>query len=206
VKEATGIVGILVGGQGRRMGGVAKGMLALPGETERVAERLVRLARDAGQEVVLVGSAAAYACLDCEVIDDATALDFQDNGGPLAGLVALLSYAVRVPTIALACDLPYVGPALLARLAHHPSRMPAIAPRQRVEQRTVWEPLFARYDPVRVFPIAQARLARGERSLQGLLDEVGAEELPLTKEESAQIRDWDCPGDVTSARIGGDAW
>ncbi|HEV3192501.1 MAG TPA: hypothetical protein VGY54_18455, partial [Polyangiaceae bacterium] len=60
------------------------------------------------------------------------------------------------------------------------------------------EPLFARYDARRVLPLAR-RLARERaHSLQRLLDEARAVELPMRADEMNELRDWDTPADIES--------
>ena len=88
--------------------------------------------------------------------------------------------------------MPYVSHGLVARLLHAPVGSPIVAPRQDGR----WQPLFARYDAVRVVDVAVARSRSIDHSLQRLLDVVGAEELPLQPAEAAQLRDWDSPEDV----------
>jgi molybdopterin-guanine dinucleotide biosynthesis protein A len=114
------------------------------------------------------------------------------EGGPLGGLVSLLSDAGDGQAIALACDMPFFTRDLLGRLATHAPSASAVAPRRD----GAWEPFFARYDPPRALPAARARLARGALSLQGLLDDLRAEELPLGAGEPALLDDWDLPEDV----------
>jgi len=46
-------------------------------------------------------------------------------------------------------------------------------------------------------PVARARLAGGQLSLQPLLEELGAEELLLSADERAALVDWDRPEDVS---------
>ena len=41
-----------------------------------------------------------------------------------------------------------------------------------------------------------ADVEAGERSLQGLLDAVSAQEIVLTEDQWRQLRDWDTPSDV----------
>ncbi|HTV23635.1 MAG TPA: NTP transferase domain-containing protein, partial [Polyangiaceae bacterium] len=65
------VVGILVGGQGRRMGGVAKGLLEYRGQP--LVERLSAASRSAlGSEapVYLIGNAAAYVATRLPALPD----------------------------------------------------------------------------------------------------------------------------------------
>jgi len=180
------IAGIFVGGAGARMGGRAKGMMHAPsGGT--IVERWLDVLRAAGVDrVVLVGRHEAYASLGLETIDDEPA-----GVGPLGGLSALLRRAGEAHALAFACDMPFVSPALARRLWSAPGA-PIVAPRRDGR----WEPFCARYDPARVLPIARERIAAGHRSLQGLLTQAGAVELPLEPGEAEQLRDWDTIDDT----------
>jgi molybdopterin-guanine dinucleotide biosynthesis protein A len=177
------IGGIFVGGASTRMGGRPKGLLEAPGGGALV-ERWRRLFAGIGAEVVLVGANPAYAHLGMEALADAV-----EGVGPLGGLVALLERAGDAYAIAVACDMPYVSPALVARLAHAPPAT-AVAPRSGKG----WEPFFARYDARAALALASAHAAAG-RSMQSVLDARGTE-LALTDAERAELRDWDSPGDV----------
>jgi molybdopterin-guanine dinucleotide biosynthesis protein A len=190
------IAGIFVGGESRRMGGRPKGLLPAPadanGSRSSIVLRTRELAREQCDEVVLVGSAEAYAGLGVSAISDATTSAGGARQGPLAGLVALLERARDGPVIALACDMPYLASSVLARLATFAPGAAAVAPRED----GVWSPLFARYDAARVAPVARAKLEAGERSLWRVLQEVDAQELPLSPDERATLRDWDEPNDI----------
>jgi molybdopterin-guanine dinucleotide biosynthesis protein A len=179
------VAGIFVGGRGERMGGAAKGLLVGP-DGRPIVERMCDLLRGLGLDVVLVGSDSRYDSLGLRVVED------EPSGiGPLGGLIGLLRHADDRVVVAIACDMPFIQASLVERLlAAAPA--PAVAPRQG----TRWEPLFARYAPESVLPVARARAARGEQSLQGLLDAVGARELVLTADAWRQLRDWDTPSDV----------
>ena len=200
------------------MGGVAKGLLPAPDSGEPLVARLRHKAESLGLRCVLVGAAPAYAGLGLEMIgDDPPGL------GPLGGLRALLRAAAGAPVLALACDLPFVSRALLARLASpgahetddpdriHPPRLPdANAAEQSGRQRWPadapidvlaarrqerWEPLCARYH-ASVLPVLDAALAEGERSFQGLLRRLRVGELRLSPEQEHELTDWDAPGDI----------
>jgi len=186
------LVGIFVGGEGRRMGGVAKGMLHAPGSDETLVTRLERVAREALGEVdvVLVGRAEAYASVGLPSLAD------EPPGiGPLGGLVALLSEARRRQApfaLALACDLPFVSPDLVARLASFAPDATALAPRQAGR----WMPLCARYG-AGAERVARELAGEGQRSLQPVLERSGTRELPLESDE--ELADWDEPGDLAQS-------
>ena len=179
------LAGVFVGGAGKRMGGVAKGLLVAPSGETLVARWQSLLAR-VGTDVVLVGARGEYAHLGLPMLDDDP-----PGVGPLGGLAALLGRAGARPALAVACDMPFVGEALLRRpLAAPPA--PGVAPRRDGR----WEPLLARYDAARVLPVVRAHLAQGRHALQGALDAAGAVELALVLGELAELRDWDTPEDV----------
>lgn len=189
------VVGILVGGQGRRMGGVAKGLLEYRGQP--LLDRLLEATRGGvGSEapVHLIGNAAAYVATRLPILPD------DPRGqGPIGGLRALLLEAERScrDAIALAVDMPHVTPALLRRLCFETPGAAALAPRQEGR----WQPLFARYRPEPVLEAIDTVLASGRTSLQGIFDALGsgadrARELELTPEEHRNLRDWDRPSDM----------
>ena len=180
------IAGVFVGGAGRRMGRCAKGMLEAPGGGT-LLERWLGLLPGLGIErVLLVGRHEAYEGLGLELIDDDPA-----GIGPIGGLVALLKASGASPALALACDMPFVSPGLLARLLAA-QEAAIVAPRRG----GLWEPLCARYEPERVLPVVARRIAAGSHALQPLLDEAGAVELPLELNDEDELRDWDAPTDV----------
>jgi molybdopterin-guanine dinucleotide biosynthesis protein A len=170
------------------MGGRAKGLLRVP-DGRTIVERWRAVLQASGiHEVVLVGARRAYAGISLETMDD------EPGGiGPLGGLIALLGRAGDALALALACDMPFVSESLVRRLVAAGEAM-AVAPRR--DNR--WEPLFARYDAQRVLPVARRRAGQGAHSLQGLLEEVSAVELPMRADEMKELRDWDTPEDLES--------
>jgi len=188
------LVGLFVGGQGKRMGGVAKGTLRAPGSELSLVERLLVEIRAAvpGAAIVLVGEATAYRDLGLE-----TLADDPPGIGPLGGLTTLLAHAERRGdrhALALACDLPRLDRGLVARLATEAPDAPVVL----VKQAETRNPLIARY------AVGPARLAVGEtlpqgrRSLQAVLDrlEPGVVALALSADEAARLDDWDTPTDI----------
>jgi molybdopterin-guanine dinucleotide biosynthesis protein A len=188
--HATLVAGIFVGGGSTRMGGRPKGMLRAPsGET--LVGRWKGIFTALAIPCVLVGERAkeAYAATGLEVLADERA-----NGelGPLGGLLALLAYAGERNAIAVACDMPFVSLELVRKLASAPAHARAIAARRDGR----WEPLFARYDAAAVLPTALAHATARRGSLQALLDAVKADELTMSADEHAELRDWDTPEDA----------
>lgn len=189
------VMGICVGGRGSRMGGVNKALLRAPDTGETLIARLIRLGREAGHEVVLLGAAELGA-------ESAGALQLPDAApdlGPLAGLQSLLAHAADRAALCIACDMPYVSAGLLARLATEPPRalpmaVDVLAPRDAATGK--WQPLFARYQSATVAPLLTRAWAEGERSFQGLFKRLTVRELILDELERAQLRDWDTPEDM----------
>jgi molybdopterin-guanine dinucleotide biosynthesis protein A len=183
------VLGVFVGGASRRMNGYPKGLLRAP-NGQPLVERWRALAEQLHIACVLVGNAQAYGAFGIEAIADA-----ETGKGPLGGLVGLLRNRAEPHILAVACDMPYVTAPLLDRLARAPATGAALAPCREGR----YEPLFARYDRDRVLPVAERRLAASDHSLQGLLKEIDAEPFELTAAEWELLRDWDEPGDLTSA-------
>ncbi len=180
------LAGVFVGGAGSRMGGQPKGLLRTP-DGVTLVERLRDVLVAVGAEVVLVGASEAYASMGLpSVADDPPGV------GPLGGLAGLLRMAGVRPTLALACDLPYVSAALVYRVLQ---ATPATIVAPMRDGR--WEPLCARYDPPEVLPVIARLLAAHRHALHALLDEAHAVALSVSPEEALELRDWDVPEDVT---------
>jgi molybdopterin-guanine dinucleotide biosynthesis protein A len=184
------VMGVFIGGRGRRMGGVNKALLPAPHDPQQtLAGRLIALGQGLGLEVVLLGaSLAEFRALP--QLPDARVGD-----GPLAGLASLLEYAGARPALAVACDLPYLTPALLARLLHEVPAATLLAARDPASGK--WQALCARYHGSLHGLVVQA-LAQGERSFQDFFKRTSVTELTLSPAEHAQLHDWDTPDDVTS--------
>lgn len=184
-------LGIFVGGRSTRMGGSPKGRLPTS-SGEPIVVRLVRVGREAGLDVVLVGDAAPYR----ELLPDVPALpDDPEGTGPLGGLSALVRSMPSGHAIAVACDMPFVTSAVLERLASHPSSATILAPRRSLDG--PFEPLLARYAIGTVRPALDRALADGLRSFQSFFSRVDVEPLAIDAELEAALVDWDSPDDVS---------
>lgn len=180
------------------MGGVQKALLLAPDTGESLIARTLRLGREAGHEVVLLGAAE----LGDAVSGVPQLLDAADIG-PLAGLQSLLGYAGERDALCLACDMPYVSAGLLRKLSGEESglglrldKKTADVVAARDEQTGKWEAMFARYRSAAVAPLLERALLEGERSFQGLFARLTIRELILDPGERAQLRDWDTPEDM----------
>lgn len=110
MQGVTGI--ILAGGQGRRMGGVDKGLQPLRGKPmaawalERLAPQVEEILVNANQ------NAEAYAKLGRRVVPDSVG----GFAGPLAGLHAGLRAAAHPLVVTVPCDSPFLPLDLVSRL------------------------------------------------------------------------------------------
>ncbi|HSQ80944.1 MAG TPA: molybdenum cofactor guanylyltransferase MobA [Casimicrobiaceae bacterium] len=109
--DVTGIV--LAGGQGRRMGGVDKGLVPLDGRA--LAEHVIaRLGPQVGTLIVNANqNAERYAAFGYPVVADAVG----GFAGPLAGLHAGMALAHSAYVVTAPCDSPFLPRDLVARLA-----------------------------------------------------------------------------------------
>ena len=185
------LVGILVGGAGRRMGHVAKGLLAVPGDGRPIVVRLSGLASQLCCDAVLVGEHLAYRGLGLvQIPDDPPGV------GPIGGVRALLKHAdsLGLPAaIVLACDMPFITVELLGRLLAEAPQAQLLAPR-----RSHWELLCARWS-TRCLPALDAAIAAESHALQAIADAIDATELPMILSDGAQsLIDWDLPTDPHS--------
>jgi molybdopterin-guanine dinucleotide biosynthesis protein A len=168
--DVTGIV--LAGGQGRRMGGVDKGLVPLAGRP-MVAQVIERLAPQVGPILVNANqNGPAYAALGCPVVPDAIG----GFAGPLAGLHAGLARARTPYAVTVPCDSPFLPADLVARLsAALVHARAALAVARTFDQP---HPVFAlmRRD---VFPNLTAFLAGGGRKIDAWYASLVVVEVPF---------------------------
>jgi len=182
-------LGILVGGQGQRMGGAAKGLLRLQSTGLNIIETLrARFAAVCPTgRVLLVGKHPAYAEFNWATVEDSPS-----GIGPLGGLRALLAATERCAwTIAIGGDMPFVTETAFARLLEHPSRAPALCLRQA---NGALEPLCTRYRAADALAVVDAQIAAGRFALRDALRALGAESFTLGGDTNV-AQDWDTPED-----------
>jgi molybdenum cofactor guanylyltransferase len=106
---------VLAGGQGRRMGGVDKGLQALRGKPmaqwalERLAPQVDEILVNCNQNL------DAYARFGYRLVPD----EFGGFAGPLAGLHASLKAAAHPLVVTVPCDSPFLPCDLVSRLKEH---------------------------------------------------------------------------------------
>jgi molybdopterin-guanine dinucleotide biosynthesis protein A len=94
---------IIAGGQGRRLSGVAKGLLKVEGRT--VMERLLALSPGFGDVLLVANVPEPYAELGLRTVRD----EVPGKGAPGGVHAALV--AARTPwVLAVACDMPFIQP------------------------------------------------------------------------------------------------
>lgn len=154
---------ILVGGASSRMG-TDKSRLLLDGETfvERIAKELLSLAHS----VKIVGNDSAQLALELP-----SAPDIYPRWGALGGVHAALAACRSQWAAIVACDLPFVSAALIARLASLRENFAAVAPIQGDGRP---QPLCALYQVVPCLNQAEQLIKSGERRPIALLQSVGA--------------------------------
>lgn len=110
--DVTGL--ILAGGEGRRLGGVDKGLVDLDGQP-LVAHVHARFTPQVGTLWISANrNQSVYAAWAGTVLSDAPSV--AGSLGPLAGVATALA-AMRTPWLAtVACDMPWLPPDLVARL------------------------------------------------------------------------------------------
>lgn len=111
--DATLVVAVLAGGEGRRMGGI-KALRPFRGRP--LVAHAVELARRWSDQVVVVVRDPAQAA---GAVDAPLAFDHADIPGPLAGLAGALEYAGSVGAdrlLTLPCDMPRLPADLAERL------------------------------------------------------------------------------------------
>ncbi len=112
--EETGLsiaVGaVLAGGRGSRLGG-AKATTELAGKP-LIAYPVAAIAAAGLEPVVVAKRGSELPPLPCR-----TVWEPEEPRHPLAGIVAALRRFPERPLVAVACDMPFLAPALLARLA-----------------------------------------------------------------------------------------
>ena len=181
---------VLAGGRGSRLGG-AKATAALAGKP-LISYPIAAIAAAGMEPVVVAKPDSELPPLSCRTVREPEAARH-----PLAGIVAALRHAADRPLIAVACDMPFLAPALLAHLAA------AAEPLALPEMDDELHPFPGRYE-ASLLPSLEEALAAGEplrRSL-GRLEprRLGATELGRFGSPERLLFNVNTPADLERAR------
>ncbi len=149
---------ILAGGQGRRMGGMDKGLIELQGRP-LVEYLLAALRPQVG--LILINAnrnQERYQIYGHTVISD----QLDDYQGPLAGFASAMQAASTPYILTIPCDAPVISPDLAERLYNALMREPAELAVAHDGERL--QPVHALL-PVSLLPSLQQFLASGERKI-----------------------------------------
>lgn len=125
--------------------------------------------------------------------------DAQTGAGPLAGLISALEKVATPWAFVVACDMPFIAPAMVERLSALRGTHQAVVP--LIAEYT--QPLLAFYARS-CLPLLRDRLAGGDRSLTGALKMldvryVEADELLPSDPQLLSFVDLDTPQDAALA-------
>lgn len=167
---------ILAGGASRRMG-TDKAWLELDG-VPLIARVLARVRELADDVLIAANDAARFNALRVRVVPDAF-----PNAGPLAGICAGLQAAAHDVAVVVACDMPFVSPALLAYMCSFAPEYDIVLPqtsppsaetkaeRAPRAKDLALQPLHAVYTKRCIAPMGEA-LRRGDRRMIAFHDAV----------------------------------
>ncbi len=162
---------VLAGGRSRRLGQDKRRLRVFGPDQPTLLERTVNTATQLCADVVVVlNDPESWPHLPGRLVPDLYA-----DGGPLGGIYSGLQAAQFETALVLACDMPFLNPALLQAMLARPGEYDVLMPRSLGTQRTrnahAVEPLHAVYRRSCLAPIQQL-LEQGERQVTALLDVV----------------------------------
>jgi molybdopterin-guanine dinucleotide biosynthesis protein A len=170
---ASSVLGvILAGGANRRYGGRPKALARVDGE--RIADRAIRAMRTAADRVVIVANdPETFGVLELPLRPD-----IREGFGVLGGILTAVAWAAEEGyrgALVAACDMPFLAPGLLRRLAEDAGPDEAVLPES--DSRRGMEPLCAYYG-VGCRAAIEAALDRGDRAVISFLDDVDLRLIP----------------------------
>jgi molybdopterin-guanine dinucleotide biosynthesis protein A len=159
---------ILAGGQSRRMG-QSKALLRLSPDGPTMIERVLTAISSIASDIVLVTNTPKdVAFLGCRTVPDTFF-----GQGTLAGIQAGLAAITTTHSLIVACDMPFLQPALLRAMAAEARDYDVLIPRRADGQ---YETLHAIYSRACLAPIT-AQLGRGGGRIISFFPQVIVREL-----------------------------
>jgi len=166
--KITGV--IQAGGKSTRMGGQPKALLELGGR--RIIDRVVEVIRAVTDDTLIVtNTPELYASLGLPMVPDV----FPDHGS-LGGIYSGLKAAAGDAAFTVACDMPFLLPAVARLVTSRAGEADVVIPRVGTQLET----LHACYGKSCLAPI-EVRLAAGQFKIVGFFDDVRVLEIPETE-------------------------
>lgn len=163
--KITGV--IQAGGKSTRMGGQPKALLELGGR--RIIDRVVEVVRAVTDDLLIVtNTPELYASLGLPMVSDV----FPDHGS-LGGIYSGLKAAAGEAAFTVACDMPFLVPAVARLITSRAGEADVVVPRVAGQ----FETLHACYGKRCLGPI-EARLMAGRLKIVGFFDDVRVLEIP----------------------------
>ena len=166
--SATRVTGVIqAGGRSSRMGGEPKALLEVGGK--RIVERVVDALGAVLDDLLLVtNTPERYAFLGLPMVPDVFA-----EGGALGGIYSGLRAAGGDAAFTVACDMPFLHPAIIRMVVERASEGDVVIPRTGGQLET----MHAIYGK-RCLPAMEARLRAGQLKIVGFFGDVRVVELP----------------------------
>jgi molybdopterin-guanine dinucleotide biosynthesis protein A len=162
--RVTGV--IQAGGRSTRMGGEPKALLELGGK--RIVERVVDAVGAVLDDLLLVtNTPERYAFLGLPMVGDAF-----PEGGALGGIYSGLRAAGGDAAFTVACDMPFLHPAIVRMVVERAGEGDVVIPRTGAQLET----MHAVYGK-RCLPPMEARLRAGQLKIVGFFADVRVVEL-----------------------------
>ena len=186
-RRASLSAAVLAGGQSTRMGR-DKALLPLAnGGPTMLALVLDSLAGVADDVFVVANDLEKYRGFGVRIVPD-----LHPGNGALGGIQAAVEHAIHERCLVVACDMPFLNPALLRRMADEPGDYDVLVPLIPGESRQggdgmVFQTLHAIYSKQCLEPI-ERRIAQGQRQVVGFFEDVRVRTLDIV-----EIARWD-PG------------
>jgi molybdopterin-guanine dinucleotide biosynthesis protein A len=163
--RVTGV--IQAGGKSTRMGGEPKALIELGGR--RLIERVAAVVRQVADDLLIVtNTPGLYQFLDVPMVPDA----FPDHGS-LGGIYSGLAAAPGDAAFTVACDMPFLSPAVARLVVDRAGDADVVIPRAGDQLQT----LHAVYGKA-CLPHIEARLRSGRLKIVGFFDAVRVLEVP----------------------------
>jgi molybdenum cofactor guanylyltransferase len=183
-EAASPVAGAVLAGGGSRRMGRDKSLVAVDGQP--MAVRVAGSLADAGCRPVVVvgGDATQLRSLGLSVIDDQW-----PGEGPIGAIITVLRYT-SMPTVVVACDLPWLDPITVAAL--QPQSPMGPSPDVTVATTGRDEPLCACWMPS-ALSVLERQFSDGERAVHRVLAALQVLRVPVA---AAALRNVNTPEDL----------